>query len=187
MKNVERRDIVNTVPSIWTTVDKGFGTLGTGNTKPMFEPTVHSGMATVPRMMNRDWDTIMGDRVEALEKMHAASRELRAVTQGMLEGQYHPGVGGASVRPPKKPRMDHKEYAVTQAYEAREVEYRRGPEDMPNLIDRLVNNILFAWHVPPQASRPPHPPPRVSAGSHGPARRCWARTSTLNGWPRATS
>lgn len=141
--NMMRRDNTNTTPSVWTTIDKRFGPLLPSSVKPSFQPSMHDAMLTVPRHTEMDFDTMLGNHVEALEKLQAVSKDLASSAYGGRP------VGAALKRPTKRPKKHH-EYALSQAHEGRELQYRRGPEDFSSMYDRLINNILFSWHVPPQ-------------------------------------
>lgn len=143
MDNMMRRDTTNTTPSVWTTIDKRFGPLLPSSVKPSFQPTMHDTMLTVPRHTEMDFDTMLGNHVEALEKLQAVSKDL---AQSAYGGRP---VGASLKRPAKRPKRHH-EYALSQAHEGRELQHRRGPEEFSAIYDRLINNILFAWHVPPQ-------------------------------------
>lgn len=145
LANITRRDDLNSVRSVWTSVGKQFGPMLPGGGTPGFEPVLHSGMVSVPRMMSHDFDNMLANRVEAIQKLHEASIDLRAATRQMIE---KPGKRGG--RPEKKRKTEHDEYAVTEGMEGRETQHLRAPEDLPALIDRLINNILFSWQVPPQ-------------------------------------
>ena len=104
---------------------------------------MHSGMTTVPRHIDMDFDTMLGNHMEALAKLQSASKDLAQSSYGSRP------VGSAFQRPHKR-RKEHSEYALSQAHEGKELQYKRGPEDLAGFYDRQINSILFAWHVPPQ-------------------------------------
>ena len=146
-ENLYRRDEFNTNPQIYTNMQRDIRSVG-GN-RPWFSPAdVHGSMQGVPGVTHMDFETLVSDRLETINHLGALSHKARLDTLNL----YRPiqKCGGTPTEEAKRPAAEHAEHFVTDGFDYQEVSYRRGPERGIDVLDRLLNQMLFSWQVPPQ-------------------------------------
>jgi len=145
LDNIGKRDVTNTEIGFYTQMIKNFMSLGTGpSSEPWFQSNVHGAMASAPGDMMQPFETRVADRLEATVALSRMSEKVRKLDE-------EPPINLTNkVTPPPKPVKKHTEHVITDGREAREVTYRRAPEDLVRILDILFNLILFSWTVMPQ-------------------------------------
>lgn len=137
--NIESRDNTNTEIGVFTQMLKNVVASGNGvSTKPWFQPSVHGAMSAAPGDLHQPFEMKVADRLEAAMGLKTATDKFRVFKEASPLGG-----GAGAVEPPDDKPMRHYEHVITDGFDAREVSYRRAPEDMIRLLDMLFNLILF--------------------------------------------
>jgi hypothetical protein len=146
----KKRDSVNSTPTVYTQVSKAIVSAGEGK-RPWFKP------ASLPQYENsnapdmpQDFNAIVEDRAEAIQRLDDISERARARTRDMYDAdssdRYTVGAGTFK----KQKRIDHRELIISDGRDAQPVPYLRAPEHVQQRIDDHTHRIMFAWGVPPQ-------------------------------------
>jgi hypothetical protein len=144
--NIKKRDKRNTDVELFTQTVKSMNKDGSGtSSQEWFQSQVHGsmGLNSVPGDMFQPLETMIQDRLDTaigLKQMSDVIRRMDEPAPRQLNGR---------VVPPEQPKKDHKEHFVTEGREAREITYRRAPEDILKLLDETFIMILFAYSVMP--------------------------------------
>ena len=145
--NIGRRDARNTDVELFAQTVKSMNKGGSGvSTQEWFQSQVHGtmGLNSAPGDIFQPLSTMIADRLDTavgLQKMSEVIRKMDDTTPRKL--------GSRVEAPAQEQSKDHKEHFVTEGREAREVSYRRGPEEIMRILDELFVMILFTYSVMP--------------------------------------
>lgn len=144
-----KREIFNSTPTVFTQVSKNIIAAGDGK-RPWFKPAALPSMfenSTAPDVP-QDFNAIVEDRAEAIQKLDEISERARARARDMYDNPSASRVGIGLAQ--KKRKIEHRELIVSDGRDAQPAPYLRAPEHVHNSIDKHQNRIMFAWGVPPQ-------------------------------------
>lgn len=132
------RDTFNSRPSIYTRVSNQIGT-SAGSSRPWFQ-SQHASMNVDILDNPADLNELIENRAETIRALDKITHTARAVTNKS-------GVGG----PPTETRAAHREHVVTDGRDLTEVRHlQQDTEVIHFTVERLANEIQFAFGVPPQ-------------------------------------
>lgn len=179
--NIEKRDNINTEIGVYTQMVRNLTGGGNGlSTRPWFQPAVHGAMTATPGDLHQPFEMKVADRLEAAMGLANATETYRVYKE-------KPPIGAdGRIQPPKEAPQRHEEHVITDGFEAREVTYRRAPEDLVRILDMLFNLILFTYSVMPQVSKQQGQTDRLPFSLTQPSffLRSLAKTSTRSATPR---
>lgn len=132
------RDTFNSRPSIFTRVSNQIGT-SAGSSRPWFQ-SQHASMNVDILDNPTDLNELIENRAETIRALDKITHTARAVTNKS-------GVGG----PPTETRAAHREHVVSDGRDMTEVRHlQQDTEVIHFTMERLANEIQFAFGVPPQ-------------------------------------
>ena len=146
----KKREIFNSTPTVFTQVSKNIIAAGEGK-RPWFKPAALPSMyenSTAPDVP-QDFNAIVEDRAEAIQKLDEISERARARARDMYDNTTNATRVGNGLQQ-KKRKIQHRELIVSDGRDAQPAPYLRAPEHVHNTIDKHQNRIMFAWGVPPQ-------------------------------------
>lgn len=146
IENMLSRDGFNSKPACFTQVTKQL-TASSAQGRPWFN-SVNSAMLPGPQPV-QDFNTLVSDRAETIERLDELSERARLNTHRQYAKsamQLRVGTEGA----PQEDTMHHNEFFVSDGREGTPMSFLRGLENFSVEYDRMQNNILFSWNVPPQ-------------------------------------
>ena len=152
MQHVQSRDEMNTRPSVFTAVSDRIKTGAGSQLKPWFDATTaHNAMVTQGGhgASALDFEQVVENRLQTITTLQEMSAKARENTRRMYADAVNP-MGMRSLHEPPPPEQNHEEYLITDGMQFAQVDYRRAPEDLLQLLDRTSNDVLFQYSVPPQ-------------------------------------
>jgi hypothetical protein len=149
--NIRIRDSINTELGVFINMAKNLVTADNGTSSmPWFQPVVHGAMGSAPHDLNVAFQTKLADRLEAAIGLASASTAFREHTSAAARFD-----AAGKVTPQFEEKKKHTEHVVTDGFEARDVPYRRSPEEIVRIVDHYFNTIMFAYMVMPQVKNNP--------------------------------
>ena len=146
MENLLSRDGFNSKPACFTQITKQL-TPSSAQGRPWFN-SVNSAMLPGPQPV-QDFNTLVSDRAETIERLDELSERARLNTHRQYaKTAMQLRVGTEGEEP--KDTMEHREFFVSDGREGTPMTFLRGLENFSIEYDRMQNNILFSWSVPPQ-------------------------------------
>lgn len=149
-ENLENRDEQNTQVGLTTQLAPNLGSSGQGSSSSAYlMPQTHAGMSSLsgaPGEMFQPLEARLADHLDAAIGLTQLTKTIRTLEDNRptrIDKQGH-------VTEPGHEEKNYVEHLVDAGRVAREITYRRAPEDFVRILDILMNDILFAYSVMPQ-------------------------------------
>lgn len=164
--NIGKRDDRNTSVEVYSQTAKNvnMSSSGTG-TQEWFQSAMHGAMGTAaaPGDIFKPLDTVVDDRIETFVGFKKVTDHLRMLERD--DRRQNRKIGRKDSAKPDDTAKDHTEHIIGEGMEAREVSYRRAPEEIMRILDELFISILMAYNVMPQVVGKNINSERIAAGN----------------------
>ena len=147
MKHVQGRDEINSRPSVFTGVSDRIKTTAGSQLKPWFDATTaHNAMMPMAGQgaTAMDFEQVVENRLETITTLQNMSAKARENTRKIYSDAVN-HMGMRSLHEPPPVEQNHEEYLITDGMTFAQVDYRRAPEDLLQLLDRASNDVLFQY------------------------------------------
>ena len=143
MEHVEMRDATNSRPSVFTTVSDRLKTGAGAQLKPWFDTAAAHGSMVArpgPGASVLDFEQLVSNRLETITSLQKMSAQARSSTN-QLYANATSAVGSRSLHEPPPQEQIHDEMLVTDGMQFTQLDYRRAPEDLLQLLEKAVNDV----------------------------------------------